>query len=330
VVITVERDGDGPSAGSLGALAVARGLADSVGATVYALCPVLEEDDLDRWAGALGAAGADRIAAARWPGARQPATWATHGPVIAALADALQPRLILVPASAGGRDIAPRLATRLEAPFVPDAALERGPDGAVALSRSLPGAARRVRHTLTDATGCCVATIAAPPPIVALGDDDIDVAFFDVETPVSRLVRLESSPDPDAALERARVVVTAGRGVATAERMALVESVARAVGGEVAGTRGACLLGLVPPSRVVGVDGRRVDPELYLAIGASGSHAHLGGVGPDAEIVAIGADPDAPIFAVASYGLVGDLDEILPALLASLEPPGEGEAGVAS
>lgn len=316
MVILVERDADQPSKGSLGALAVARALADAAGATVYALCCLSEEDDLERWAEALGAAGADRVAAARWPGAAAPLRWGSHGPVIADVCRQLGPRLVLAPAPGGGADIAPRLAARLGAAYTPYVTIDRGEPLAVSARQ---GDGRLLRHRLSGTGARCVATVAAPPPEAPLGTDDIDILFFAAEPPPGDFALADPSPDPGAALERARVVVSAGGGVTTAADLARVAALARALGGELAGTRRACALGHVPPSRVVGIDGRHLAPALYVAVAASGSPAHLGAIAPGTAILAINRDPAAPIFAAARHGLVGELGETIDALLAELE-----------
>jgi len=317
VVVFVERDRDRPHAASLGAIAQARQLAQSAGATVYALCCLTSEDDLDQWACALGAAGCDRIAAAMTESPISPLIWATCGDIVAELCGRLRPRVVLLAPTAAGRDIAPRLAARLEASFIPDAAVERSPAGELVLSRLLPGG-NQDRIAITPSSERLeVATISAPAPTSDLGDVDVDLVFFEVDTPTCALELRGDEVDSASAIETARIVVTAGAGV-SAESLELVEALSRALDGELAGTRTACARGLVDSDRMVGIGGRRVAPEIYIAVGASGSESHLGAVAADAEIIAINADADAPIVAIASYALVGDLEELLPALVAEL------------
>jgi electron transfer flavoprotein alpha subunit len=123
--------------------------------------------------------------------------------------------------------------------------------------------------------------------------------------------------DAAAAPTLAPVVVTGGAGV-TEKTWPLVEDLARALGGEPGATRALCARGIAPASREVGVGARHVAPQLYIVCGASGSPAHLGAVAPDAEIVAIDRDPEAPIFKIASYGIVGAIEDVVPALIESL------------
>lgn len=319
MVVFVERDRDRPQPASLGLVAAARDIASSAGASVYALCCLTGADDLDLWASQLGSAGCDRVAAAMTEAPVGPLIWATCGEIVVEICDRLEPRLVLFAPSAAGRDIAPRLAARLEADFVPGAAIERSPAGELMLSRLLPGGDNRDRHPIApSAATCAVATVSAPAPSSDRGDVDVDVVFFEVDAPKASLHAIDQTADPGAAIDTARIVVTAGGGV-SADNLALVEALSRALDAELAGTRTACARGLISFDRMVGIGGRRIAPELYVAVGASGSESHLGAVAADAEIIAINADAGAPIVAAASYALVGDLAEILPALVAELD-----------
>jgi electron transfer flavoprotein alpha subunit len=151
-----------------------------------------------------------------------------------------------------------------------------------------------------------------------------------LEPPPARLVPIEAppqmlAPDPGSLeLADAERIVAFGRGAFHPEAVALVERLARALGAVVAGTRPAADEGWLPFSRQVGLTGAIVTPRLYVAVGISGAPYHLVGVKDPETLIAVNRDPEAPIFASAHLGLVGDLYEVLPALLERLEAGGPG------
>jgi electron transfer flavoprotein alpha subunit len=349
VLVHIEADGDRPTPQALAALGEGRRIASALGATLYAAAvippPVVEAKSEKRKRGAsggaasaaaarrgttkpghgreeltraLGQGGADKVVLVTCEAARGPAIWATSGAALAGACEQLRPALVLFPSTAASSDIAPRLAARLGAAFVADAVLETGPRGEVLFSRAVYGGGFLRRIALDDLERAAVVTLP-PGRSPARGRDDADVMLIDANAPRDkRVVHLGDSLSEGSDLEEAEVVVTAGAGV-TAATWPLVAALARALGAQIGVTRNACARGLGAPDREVGVGARRVAPFLYVSVGASGSAAHLAGVSPDTEIVAIDKDPDAPIFRTASYGLVGAIEDVLPTLLTALE-----------
>jgi electron transfer flavoprotein alpha subunit len=288
-----------------------------------------EVDVPDELVTALGRGGADKVVLVAAP--MEPvggdALWSTVGGALASACEELRPSLIVFAATDASADIAPRLAARLGAAYAAHCVVETGPRGEVVFSRKVYGGGFRRRLALDDLDRAAVVTVP-PGHAPARGDSSAELLVFDLgahhDDRVERVGEL--APDASASgvgLERARVIVTGGAGVAPSA-WPLLERLAAALGGEVGATRAACERGLAPEAREIGLGARQVAPVLYIVCGASGSAGHLGAVSPDAEIVAIDRDPDAPIFRAASYGLIGAIEDVVPRLLEEL---GGAEAG---
>lgn len=337
ILVYIESSGDRPTPESLQVLGEGRRVATSLGASLCAL--VLQTHRTDeslnsdrqrtqrsKMVRALGQGGADKVQVMPLPERPGPATWVQQGPALHAACDHLQPQLVLIAATHSGRDIAPRLAARLESEYLCEPSFEYGPEGEITLfigpSNPVrdPHESRRV--SVEDLPRCSVATLAPGSHRPMTGGDEAKVISLVPPEPMEEsdgvVEYLGSAIDAAAELSRSPVIVVAGDGVKDAETFALVGRLADALGGQLAATPALARRGIAPHDRVIGMGSRWVSPELYVVCAASSSREHLDAVSRDACIVAIAPDPDATIFQVARYGIVGELAEVLPALIEAL------------
>jgi electron transfer flavoprotein alpha subunit len=239
--------------------------------------------------------------------------------VIAQVAQQIAADIVLAAATTTGKDILPRVAAKLEAGMASDVLSFETQGGSLVFRR--PMWAGSVLADVSIETPCKVLTIrasafshaekaAAPSPIqpVAVQIDAAKVHARFVE------LRQVKSARPD--LGDARIIVSGGRG--TKGDFKPIEELADALGAAIGASRAAADAGWVPSDYQVGQTGKTVAPDLYIAIGISGAIQHVAGMKNSKIIVAINKDPDAPIFQIADYGLVGDLFKILPELQAAL------------
>ena len=143
-----------------------------------------------------------------------------------------------------------------------------------------------------------------------------------IRTKIIEDVALEESTEN---IEEAQILVSAGRGIGAKENLKLVHQLAKEIGGTVSGSRALVDLGWLPQPKQVGQSGKTVAPNLYMALGISGAIQHIVGMSSSDTVVAINKDPEAPIFKVADLGIIGDLNEIIPAFLDLLKEYKKGK-----
>ena len=237
---------------------------------------------------------------------------------------ALAPSLVVLPHTYQTRDFAPKLATRLERALITDVTGVRVDAGRTLFSRPM----------FQGKLSAEVAALGAGPHFVTLqigafradqvtkGAASAPVRALDVAVDASLIRQKPEAPFREARqavdLSQAERIVSVGRGIKEQANIALAQKLADALGAELAASRPICDAGWVPMERQVGSSGQTVAPKLYLALGISGAIQHLVGMKGSHTIVAINKDPDAPIFEVADYGIVGDLFDVVPAIIAAL------------
>jgi len=270
-------------------------------------------------AASLAGYGADRILACADESldAYQAQAYAA---ALGAAAEQESATLVLAAASAMGKDVAARLAARLDAASACDLVeIDWSPEdglrglrpvysGKANASLSVPGGTRTVATLRPN-------VFPAPAPDAGRQAATETLACpLDAGTLRVRTVRVELPAEQELDVAEASIVVSGGRGLKEAENFALVRDLAAALGAAVGASRAVVDEGWIPHAHQVGQTGKVVSPQLYIAVGISGAIQHLAGMSSSGTIVAINKDPEASIFKVASYGIVGDLFEILPAL----------------
>lgn len=230
----------------------------------------------------------------------------------------LAPQYVIFPHTYLVRDFAPKLAARLRKDLVSDCLRFKVEGESVVFTR-------RVFLGKIDAD--VVAQGAAPffatfqAGAFRAEQASKAEAAAPVETLPVEIGEVRMQPEPAfqevkqaVDLTKADVIVAVGRGIKGQENLVLVENLARALNGEVAASRPICDAGWLPISRQIGSSGQTVAPKLYIALGISGAIQHLVGMKNAGVIVAVNKDPEAPIFDIADYGIVGDIFEVIPAL----------------
>ncbi|MCH1641498.1 electron transfer flavoprotein subunit alpha/FixB family protein [Paenibacillus timonensis] len=233
---------------------------------------------------------------------------------LAALPD--EPNVILLGHTAIGRDLAPQLAARLACGQISDVTAVTKVGGGISFTRPLYAGKAFERRSLAEDTG--IVTLRPnnlPPAAPAAATGTVVPLEFAPPSPLHAILKdVVRKVSGKVDLTEAKIVVSGGRGVKSADGFKVLEELADSLGGAVGASRGACDAGYCDYALQIGQTGKVVTPEIYIACGISGAIQHLAGMSQSRIIIAVNKDPEAPIFKVADYGIVGDLFEIVPLL----------------
>lgn len=266
-------------------------------------------------AAGLGAYGADKVVVVD-DAALEHYSAEAYASQAAELIKAASPAAVFLGATTAGRDLAPRLAVKLDAPFVSDC-----------VRAELAGDELKVVHPVFAGKAFLEVGFTTAPAIVGVRPNAFGLPGSDA----GKQAAVESKPFTGAAggtkvtesqaggggnvdLTEAEIIVSGGRGMKGPEHFPLIEALAKNLGGTTGASRAAVDAGWQPHNKQVGQTGKVVSPNLYIACGISGSIQHMAGMSSSKTIVAINTDPEAPIFKIADFGIVGDLFDVLPKL----------------
>jgi electron transfer flavoprotein alpha subunit len=248
-----------------------------------------------------------------------PGVWTA---AVTSMVQHVEPVAVMIPSSITGRDYAARVAARLDAGLVPDVTGVNVDDGRIVAVRSVLGG--RVQTAVTfEPDPAAMMTIAAgafPRAGSRMTAAPVETAELTIDAVDRRAVILDTTVHEAGgkALGAADRIVTGGRGLGKAEHFSLIEELARELDAAVGASGAVVGAGWRSHADQVGSTGHTVAPKLYLAVGVSGAPQHLVGMQGSDYVVAINRDPDAPIFKVAAFGIVGDLFEVVPAVIDEL------------
>ena len=274
-------------------------------------------------AGELSSAGVAEVLTAEHPAL---ASYTPDGytAAVQAIVEAAAPTFVLMPHTYQTRDGAPMVAARMGRALITDVTGFTGAGAETAFTRPLfQGKLAAQVKPLGDPPFFITMQIGAFRADAVTKGGSATVTPVSVAIDPSTIRQQAEAPFQEARqavdLGQAERIVAVGRGIKAQEHIALAERLAKAMGAELAASRPICDNGWLPMERQIGSSGQTVAPKLYLALGISGAIQHLVGMKGARTIVAINKDADAPIFEVADYGIVGDLFEVVPAIIAELE-----------
>ena len=297
-------------------VAAAHALAPQLGLTVSAAALGA---DADAAAAALAAHGAAPVYVCTEP-ALEGLDTAAVAQALAHIVEQAGASVVLLGSTRRGRELGGRLSQRLEAGCVTDAISLSVEDGALVAGRYNLGGATVQAEAITTP----VQVVAVMPKIFEVGEagaagGDVVTVSPSLAAPAVKVVDRRPKEGQAVDLAAAPRIVGVGRGLAKRDDLPLGEGLAAALGAELACTKSLADFGWMSDDRIVGLSGAKTAPDIYLAVGISGQVQHTVGIAQARIIAAVNQDKDAPIFALADYGVVGDLYQVVPALIERLK-----------
>jgi electron transfer flavoprotein alpha subunit len=303
---------------ALEVLAVARAIAAPSGLGVVSV--VVGADGAARASDEI-ARGADRVLLAADESLDTTDSHALLG-VLGEAVQTVKPAVVLVGSTRIGAEVAARLSQRLGVASATEClSVELDQAGELIVERFVYGGRFVARRALRSTPKIAAIQVKRFDPLPRDVDRRGEVTAIAVapSPPVVKVVERKAPERSQVDIGKAEVIVSAGRGLKAKDDLALLRSLARALGGEIAGSRPLVEMGWITRDRQVGLSGETVRSQLYVACGVSGQIEHIAGMRPARVVVAINTNPDAPIHQEADYSIVDDLYEIVPALIAAID-----------
>ncbi|MFT4744457.1 MAG: electron transfer flavoprotein alpha subunit [Nitriliruptoraceae bacterium] len=319
ILVLIDHSDGTPRKTSLQAVTAARGVADSLGASVTA---VWLGEDGDDAAEAIGAAGADTL---QWWDSEEADGFVTLPKVEALqqLHGAKDVAAIFFVSTNHTKDVAARLAIRLDGGVITDCTGLDVEDGSIVATKEVFGGDLITKSKVAPGKVAFFGIAANAFPVGEDGDE-AEIEEFEVElselakaSVVTSVEKVSGGDRPD--IGEAAIVVSGGRGLGEESGFELIEALADSLGAGVGASRAATDAGWYPHRAQIGQTGRTVAPSLYLANGISGAIQHRAGMQTSQHIVVINKDSEAPIFSIADFGVVGDLYQVVPKLIEEIK-----------
>lgn len=296
---------------SLELLSAGRELADGIGGDLHV---AVVSGDVESYADRLNREGVDTV---HTVADGEEFNHDRYAQAITRLAETVEPTALLAPDTVNGLDYAPAVAERLDAPLLTDT-IDLDYDDRLTVTRERYEG--KVETTIDVDAQQTVLTVRPGVWPRADGSGDAEITTFDAaidDSAVRSDVTGYQEIGGEVDIAEADVLVAVGRGIESEENLDIVRDLADALDATIAASRPVIDNGWLPADRQVGQSGKTVSPELYIAVGISGTVQHVSGVRAE-TVIAINDDPNAPIFEAADYGVVDDLFEVVPALAAQL------------